>query len=75
MSVRAKMRCESADASGSNDGGGTVRLFPVVSGSAENESFYKFTPGGNLTLSTINQKAFEQFEVGKEYYVDVSPAE
>ena len=75
MSVRAKMKCEVVEPTGASDGGGTVRLSPVINGSAENEQFYKYTPGGNLILSTINQAAFDQFEVGKEYYVDVSPAE
>ena len=69
------MKCEVIEPTGASDGGGTVRLSPVVNGSAENEQFYKYTPGGNLILSTINQAAFDQFEVGKEYYVDVSLAE
>lgn len=74
MSVRAKMKCESkSDAADSN--GGDVRLFPVMSGSEENDSFYKYTPGGSLHLSTINQAAFDHFEVGKEYYIDIKPAE
>ena len=73
MSVRAKMKCESVTAA--NDGvGGSVQLSPVISGSAENEQFYKYTPGGQLLLGTINQAAFDQFEQGKEYYVDVSPS-
>lgn len=71
-SVRAKMKCESLEQIDS--GGGTVRLTPVISGSVENERFYRWTPGGSLVLSTINQSAFEQFELGKEFYVDISPA-
>lgn len=73
MSVRAKMRCESV--SPASDGvGGNVQLSPVIGGSAENDKFYKYTPGGQLTLSTINEEAIKQFEMGKEYYVDISPA-
>jgi len=74
MSVRAKMKCEAVEPSGASDGGGTVRFCPVINGSPENESFYKYTPGGSLVLSTINQAAFDQFTAGKEYYVDVSEA-
>lgn len=77
MSVRSKMKCEGKEeASYGDEGtkGGTVRLSPVTSGSDENASFYKYTPGGSLVLSTINQAAFDQFTVGKEYYVDVSEA-
>lgn len=73
MSVRAKMRCESIEASADGEGG-TVTLSPVISGSEENEQFYRWTPGGGVSLSTINQQAMDQFEIGKEYYVDISPA-
>lgn len=71
MNVRAKMKCDSLEPA--NDGvGGTVKLSPVIGGSEENEKFYKYTPSGQLVLSTINQQALDQFEVGKEYYVDVT---
>lgn len=72
MSVRAKMKVESIEMS--SGGGGAVILRPVTSGSAENESFFKYTPSGSLHLSTINEAAISQFELGKEFYVDLSPA-
>lgn len=73
MSVRAKMRCENVESSA--DGiGGTVTLRPVVDGSPENKEFYRYTPSGQLVLSTINDAALVQFEEGKEFYVDVTPA-
>lgn len=78
MSVRAKMKCEHREESScgtQGEKGGSVRLAPVICGSEENSRFYKYTPSGSLLLSTINQAAFDQFEVGKEYYVDVTPAE
>lgn len=71
MGVRAKMKCESIELS-ADGAGGSVRLSPVIGGSPENDKFYKYTPGGVLVLSTINQAAFEQFELGKEFYVDVT---
>jgi hypothetical protein len=49
--------------------GQTITLTPVTTGSAENESFYKWTPGGQITLSTVNQTAAAQFTPGNEYYV------
>lgn len=55
--------------------GFTIDLHPVISGSKENEEFYKWTPGGNIQLSTINEAAAKQFEMGKEFYVDFTPAE
>ena len=70
--VRAKMKCESIELH--SDGSGSVSLSPVISGSEENERFYKQTPSGGLKLSTINAAAIKQFELGKEFYVDITPA-
>ena len=71
--VRAKFtvveKTETADASFS------VRLTPVISGSEENKNFYKWTPGGQIQLSTINKDAAAQLEPGKSYYVDFTKAE
>ena len=72
MAVRAKFKVTTVTPNGED--GGTVWLNPVVNGSEENESFYRYTPGGNIVLSTINQKALEQFEVGDEFYVDFTKA-
>jgi len=63
--VRAKFHCSWKD-------GTTVRLVPVYSGSEENQQFFAATPGGEIYLSVVNQSALDQFEVGKEYYVDFS---
>lgn len=52
----------------------SISLSPVTSGSKENDEFYKYTPGGSLTLTTVNAKAGEQFEAGKHYYVDITEA-
>lgn len=55
--------------------GHKVVLQPVTSGSEENKEFFKWTPSGKIELYCINDKAVEQFEVGKEYYVDFTLAE
>lgn len=76
--VRAKFTCtkiESNGATNPSDKGATIILYPVVGGSAENESFYRWTPGGSISLSTVNESAAAQFEEGKAYYVDFTPAE
>lgn len=65
--VRAKFKCESNEK-------GDIRLSPVVGGSEENDQFYAATPGGSILLAVVNESAAQQFEVGKEYYVDFSPA-
>lgn len=73
MSVRAKFLC--TDITKGDDGSGPVKLLPVTTGSAENETFYKYTPSGRIEMSTVNAAALSQFEAGKEYYVDFTPAE
>lgn len=67
--VRAKFYC-----SWRSEDGKVIHLGPVVTGSRENEHFYDLTPGGSIELFTINPEAAKQFELGKEYYVDFSPA-
>lgn len=70
--VRAKFVCDGIEPSGP---GVRVSLRPVIGGSAENESFYKYTPGGSILLGTINAVAAAHFVKGREYYVDFTPAE
>lgn len=49
-----------------------VRFNAVVSGSTENEKFFAYTPSGQLTFSSV----FEgDFEIGKQYYIDVTEVE
>lgn len=71
--VRAKFRCQSVEKF--ENGSSNVSLSPVTSGSDENKSFYKWTPGGEIKLQTINLAAAEQFEPGGEYYVDFTKSE
>jgi hypothetical protein len=53
----------------------TIHLVPVTGDSPENKEFFKWTPGGQIELNCVNDAATEQFEVGKEYYVDFTKAE
>lgn len=76
--VRAKFIVNTNKDNGSADEkykGSEINLSAVYSGSPENEEFFKMTPGGNITLVTVNPKAAEQFVVGKEVYVDFTPVE
>jgi hypothetical protein len=68
MSVRAKFECKSV-------GDGQVKLEVVYTGSKENEQFFKWTPSGQIQMGIVNEAALGQFEVGKQYYVDFSPAD
>lgn len=75
--VRAKFRVESITSSkwGPQQEVRTIKLVPVVGGSEENKQFYAATPGGSIDLQCLNLKAAEQFDLGKEYYIDFTPAE
>ena len=70
--VRAKFNCISVT---NTKDGATVKLSPVINGSDENKEFYRYTPGGEISLSTINTHAAKQFIPGSDYYVDFTPAE
>lgn len=44
----------------------------VTGGCPENDKFFASTPAGNISLSCVTDKLFE---IGKDYYVDFSPAD
>lgn len=71
MSVKAKFRVESVT---HNTSGGSIKLAPVTGGSAENESFFKYTPCGYIELGTINEAAIQQFKPGAEFFVEFTDA-
>lgn len=52
----------------------TIHMIPVTSGSEENKKFWEYTPSGKLEISTTNKEAFHQFEIGGEYYIDITKA-
>jgi len=41
----------------------------------ENTKFWEASPSGQLVLGTINPEAWNKFEIGKEYYLDFTPAD
>ena len=43
----------------------------VTSGSEENKEFFAYTPSGSFKVGTVHSGLFE---VGKEYYFDISEA-
>ena len=74
MTVRAKFSCYTVvDNPGME--GKVVTLYQVTSGSGENDRFYRWTPGGVIELSTVNDAAAGYFVPGKEYYVDFVAAD
>jgi hypothetical protein len=79
MTVRAKFKVQSITTQAHWDKNkghiGTVKLQPVTGDSPENKAFYEATPCGAIELGTINRDALAQFPIGREFYVDFTPAE
>lgn len=76
MSVRAKFKCVSVEDSNPavSEGCKNIRLDAVIEGSDENKEFFRWTPSGQISIGCVNEAANKQFEIGKEYYVDFTPA-
>jgi hypothetical protein len=74
--VRAKFKCAGVEKvvgwNGSAPFHYTAKFQVVSNGSEENQQFFAATPGGQLSLTTLKD---DFFDVGKEYYVDITPAE
>lgn len=70
--MRAKFRLESKLIT---SGHATLTFNPVTNGSPENMQFFKYTPSGNIVLSTINLNVAANFNPGDEVYVDFTLAE
>ena len=83
MTVRAKfwVKEKKHQYTGSPDGQFVeVSLAPCYGGypggdSEENKSFAKYTPSGEIKLGITNPAAFDQFEMGKAYYIDFTPCD
>lgn len=72
--TRAKFACISAT---KVPGGAISFNFTAVYSSdpeSENGKFWKYTPSGNLALLGT-KLPIDAFEPGKEYYLDITPAE
>jgi hypothetical protein len=70
-STRAKFSCVEIVRVADSD---TITFRPVISGSAENREFFKWTPAGSIVLGVVGSAVSRQFEVGRDYYVDFTPA-
>jgi hypothetical protein len=73
MSVRAKMVCRAVEHRGEDQR--MVILEAVTADTPENKVWSKWTPWGEVRLAITNPAAFEQFEVGKVYIADFTPAD
>lgn len=67
MTTRCKFFCKEIVL---NQDGQKITLEPVMSGSKENDEFFKYTPFGKLEIGTVNKNI--KFEPGKNYFIDIS---
>lgn len=49
----------------------TIVMSPVCG--PDNKEFWQATPSGKIELGCANLQAAEEFEIGKEYYIDFTP--
>lgn len=82
MAVRAKVRVTGRHETTHITGDGNVQgvivtMQPVYGTDADpgNKQWSKWTPSGEIRLDITNPDAFKQFVLGKEYFVDFTPAE
>lgn len=69
--TRAKFKVERVEP---NPECGRVVLRAVTGGSEENEQFFRWTPAGELDLQVVRPEIVDQFQVGQEFYLDLTPA-
>lgn len=67
MKTRAKFKCVSVEKP-EGDNGVNATFEAVTGRSEENDSFFRWTPSGQLTLACVNDHGFVE---GKEYYLDI----
>lgn len=71
MQIRAKFRVSAVTPHAE---GSVVSLEAVTGGSVENESFFKWTPSGQIQLGLLQPETAAAFRVGGYKYVDFSDA-
>lgn len=79
MTVRAKFQCleikhHHVPGSDAQSVHVEVRLVPVYGNGKDNASWSKYTPSGELKMTITNPPAAEAFDIGKEYFLDFTPA-
>lgn len=50
-------------------------VFGSYDDGAENESWSKYTPSGELRMTITNPAAIDCFSLGKAYYLDFTPSD
>ncbi len=74
MTVRCKFQLSSIKQSASSSGK-TYEFTPQYDETIpEDQKFSKYTPSGLFTMWVDNPPVEAQFELGKQYYFDITPA-
>jgi len=71
--IRAKFVCNSAVEDGLDNE--VVRMSAVTADTEENKTWCKYTPAGSFEIYINNPDAKGKFVEGKEYFIDIHPAE
>ena len=75
MAVRGKFKLAESTQVDYNPEVRKLKFYAVTNdGTEENAKFHKYTPTGEVTMTVDNPAASDQFEIGKSYYVDFTPA-
>lgn len=76
--VRAKFICQRIEETKYAGSKSTNIILTAVTPHNDNgseEKFWDYTPSGEIKLNTVNEAAVKQFEPGKKYYIDFTPAD
>lgn len=75
MTVRAKMKLHAVTSHAYSADAKTLKFHTEYDQSIpEDQRFQKATPTGTIEIQIDNPAAVAQFELGKSYYVDFTPA-
>lgn len=69
--IRAKFQC--LEIAKNLTQGEKITLNAVWGNGEANKEWSKWTPSGSLTMQISNPDACGKLEVGKEYYLDITP--
>lgn len=70
--ARCKFKCRSK--TDFDEGFSNIHMEVVRDGSKENQTFFKVEPSGYLDLQYVGAEVASEIQVGKEYFIDITPA-
>ena len=76
--IRGRFTLQQIDQHASHDSQAclcNVRFTAVTAGKADCETWSKWTPNGELTMTITNPDAIKHLAVGRDYFLDLTPVE